>query len=71
MIAKCSLPVLFILPIEILSKGCKDNKSVHVINFEIKDNHEDAASGAKEILQLALKVTLIHVALNLANTCIV
>ena len=44
--------------LEIQSRGCTSNRSVHVINFEIKDNHEDAALGAQEIMALAVKVCL-------------
>lgn len=30
----------------------QENRPVFVVNFEIKDNHEDAALGARAILQL-------------------
>lgn len=41
---------------DIVNKDVRTNQPVHVINVEIKDNHEDAAVGGKLILQLANKV---------------
>ena len=39
--------------LELLSRGGAHNRSVHVINVEIRDNHEDATIGGRLILQLA------------------
>ncbi|KAJ3106150.1 RNA polymerase II subunit A C-terminal domain phosphatase [Phlyctochytrium planicorne] len=38
---------------ELLTRGSELNVPVHVINLEIKDNHEEAAVGGKLFLQLA------------------
>ncbi|KAJ1672868.1 RNA polymerase II subunit A C-terminal domain phosphatase [Spiromyces aspiralis] len=38
---------------ELLSRGGKRARMTHVINVEIKDNHEDAALGGRVILQIA------------------
>lgn len=36
-----------------MNRGAVLNKLVHVINVDIKDNHEDALLGGKAILDLA------------------
>lgn len=36
------------------------NRIVHVVNFEIKDNHEDACVGAQEILKLTQKLEKVN-----------
>ncbi|KAJ3334137.1 RNA polymerase II subunit A C-terminal domain phosphatase [Blyttiomyces sp. JEL0837] len=41
---------------ELLNRGAELNAPVHVINVEIKDNHEDAAVGGKLILDLATRI---------------
>lgn len=38
---------------DLMQRGVRLNKAVHVINFDIKDNPEDATIGARAILQLA------------------
>ena len=38
---------------DLLMRGMSMNKPVHVINVEIRDNHEDAAIGAQIILGIA------------------
>lgn len=38
---------------DLMNRGAPLNKLVHVINVDIKDNHEDAKIGAKGILELA------------------
>ncbi|KAI8050968.1 RNA polymerase II subunit A [Syncephalis plumigaleata] len=38
---------------ELIVRGGELNQPVHVINVEIRDNHEDAAVGGKQILELA------------------
>ncbi|KAK9468619.1 RNA polymerase II subunit A [Lipomyces arxii] len=38
---------------DLLNRGENCNRMVHVINVDIKDNHEEAAAGAKAILRLA------------------
>ncbi|KAL1919028.1 uncharacterized protein VTP21DRAFT_2409 [Calcarisporiella thermophila] len=42
----------------LLNRGQKLNTPVHVINIDIKDNHEDAAVGGRMILQLANMIEL-------------
>ncbi|ORX96872.1 Ssu72-like protein [Basidiobolus meristosporus CBS 931.73] len=41
---------------ELAARGGRYNRPVHVINVEIKDNHEDAAIGGRWILQLATMI---------------
>ena len=36
-----------------MERGCMNNKMLHVINFDITDNHNSAAIGAQEILKVA------------------
>lgn len=45
--------------IDLSNRGQNLNQSTHVINVEIKDNHEDALLGGRAILQLAQMVTWI------------
>lgn len=42
--------------LDLSSRGQNLNSSTHVINVEIKDNHEDALLGGRAILQLAQMV---------------
>lgn len=39
--------------VELLDRGCRGTRTVLIVNFEIKDNHEEAAAGALHILRLA------------------
>ena len=43
--------------LDILNREGDGTTSVHVINVEIKDNHEQAELGAKVILELATLVS--------------
>jgi RNA polymerase II subunit A C-terminal domain phosphatase SSU72 len=43
---------------DLSNRGQNLNTSTHVINVEIRDNHEDALLGGRAILQLAQMVTL-------------
>lgn len=42
---------------DLQNRGSRLNKLVHVINVDIKDNHEQAAVGGKGILDLASRLT--------------
>lgn len=42
---------------DLLNRGSDFNRSVHVINVEIKDNHEEAVAAGKAILDLANAVS--------------
>jgi RNA polymerase II subunit A C-terminal domain phosphatase SSU72 len=41
---------------DLLTRGAPLNKPVHVINVDIKDNHEEALVGGRAILDLATKL---------------
>ena len=45
---------------DLIGRGEERNLPVHIINVEIKDNHEDAMLGGKAILQLAEMVSMLH-----------
>lgn len=41
---------------DLMNRGAKLNRLVHVINVDIKDNHQDAILGGKAILDLATRL---------------
>ena len=51
---------------DLLSRGSPMNRPVHVINVDIKDNHEEAAIGGQAILDLANSLNAVAVEERLA-----
>lgn len=58
-VARCRSFAIHSNDTDLLSRGGEFNRPVHIINIEIKDNHEEALIAGKAILDLAAAVRFI------------